>query len=124
MTSPRPVNAWWWLLPPVAYWKRHRQQEAFRQAALAHLPASEVQQLLAFSNAARGWFTVAVGATLIATKETWELGEILGWPQAVTWGIVGAALIASIGNAASTAGRTAKVLEAAGDTDASASRSA
>src|ERR1700741_3990893 len=35
-----------------------------------------------------GWAYVAVGASLLATKETWELHESYEWPEWVFWGLV------------------------------------
>ncbi len=36
-------------------------------------------------NKATGWFTVAAGATLFATKETWELFARYDWPVWLFW---------------------------------------
>lgn len=39
---------------------------------------------------ATGWFIVAAGALLLATKETWELAEASEWPA---WAFVGTLVV-------------------------------
>jgi hypothetical protein len=109
---PRRISAWWWLLPPVAYWKHRTEKERLRRVVLAALPADEVERMISFSNTARGWIVVAGGATLIGIKETWELVETLEWPSSTTWVISAAALLLSVSNAAITASRTEQILAA------------
>ena len=115
--DPHPVSGWWWLLPPVAYWKHHRERERLRRAALAVLPAADVdvERMISFSTTARGWLVVAAGATLIGVKETWELVEVNDWPAPTTWVIVAVALLLSVGNAAVTAVRTGQILSLIGN---------
>lgn len=112
--NPRRIPAWWWLLPPVAYWKHRNEKERLRRVVLAALPADEVERMISFSNTARGWLVVAGGATLIGIKETWELVDALEWPAIATWTITAAALVLSVGNAAITASRTEQILAGIG----------
>lgn len=111
--TPHHISPWWWLLPPVAYWKHHRERERIKQLALHTMSTEQIQRMLAFSNTALGWLFVAAGATLIAIKETYELVEITHWPHAWTWIIVIAALLIAVGNAALQTSRTRHILDAA-----------
>lgn len=74
---PRPprVSTWWWLLPPVAWYKARTGQRAYRDAVAKLLSEEQREQMLSFSNKANAWFVVAGGAYLIAVKETWETVE-------------------------------------------------
>ncbi|GAB2710355.1 hypothetical protein [Nocardia thraciensis] len=113
LLGPQHISPWWWLLPPVAYWKQHRERERTKQLALRTMSTEQIQRMLAFSNTALGWLFVAAGATLIAIKETYELVEIAHWPQVWTWVIVVAALLFAVGNAALQTSRTRHILAAA-----------
>ncbi|MFI6866730.1 hypothetical protein [Nocardia sp. NPDC050406] len=111
---PRRISPWWWLLPPVAYWKHHRERDRIKRLALETMSASDIERMLAFSNTALGWLFVAAGATLIAIKETYELVEIGHWHPAWTWIIVATALLFAVGNAALQTSRTSRILAASG----------
>lgn len=60
-------SVWWWLLWPVMYVLSQRE---LRDSA------PETREL---RRAATGWYLVATGGWLIALKETWRLGEAMGW---------------------------------------------
>lgn len=66
-------SAWWWLLPPVMYVLHRRWYRALKQAMLAQLTPAQREQVTSFQSKATGWFTVAAGATLLATGETWQI---------------------------------------------------
>jgi hypothetical protein len=84
---PRPVppSPWWWLLPPVMYLIRRRQSAAFRRAVLAQLTQAQREQFNSFINKATGWFTVALGAALLAAEQTWQVVERYRWPAWLFW---------------------------------------
>ena len=83
---PEPPSAWWWwLLPPAMYLIRRRRRSAFRRAALARLTQAQREQFSSFINKASGWFTVAVGATLLAAEQTWEVVDRYHWPVSLFW---------------------------------------
>jgi hypothetical protein len=79
---PAPPSPWWWLLPPVMYLIWRQCSNAFRQAALAQLTPAQREQFTSFINKATGWFTVALGAALLATEQTWQVIDRHHWP---TW---------------------------------------
>jgi hypothetical protein len=81
-------SGWWWLVPPVGYWKQRRYAQRERQAMMAALPPDVMANLVMFMNKATAWFYVASGAFLIALKETSELVEGHEWPTAVFWVLV------------------------------------
>jgi len=81
-------SAWWWLLPPVGYWKQRKYAERQREAVMAAMPREMMVGLVSYMNKATAWFYVAAGAFLIALKETYELVEGHEWPTAVFWVLV------------------------------------
>jgi len=85
---PEPPSAWWWLLPPAMYLIRHRRRSVFRREAMARLTQTQREQFSSFINKATGWFTVAVGATLLAAEQTWEAVERYHWPVWLFWLLV------------------------------------
>lgn len=95
--SPR-VSRWWWLLPPVAFYKMRKRNNDFQLAALAALTLQQREQFVGFKNKATAWFTVAGGAFLIALKETWELAELYELPVWIYWVAVVVLSIVAVGN--------------------------
>jgi hypothetical protein len=93
-------SAWWWLLPPVAYVLRSRWSRQFRKATFAQLTGVQLAQLTTFRSKANGWFTVAGGATLLATGETWQITEHYDWPVWVFWLLIVVMLATSVLNTA------------------------
>jgi hypothetical protein len=85
---PDPPSPWWWLLPPVLYLIRRRRHRAFHQAALAELTQTQREQVTRFVNKANGWFTVAIGATLLAAEQTWQVIERTHWPAWLFWPVI------------------------------------
>lgn len=85
--GPRP-STWWWLLPPVGYWKQHGFRQRQHDALVDAIPPDVLVGWLSFMNKATGWFYVAAGAFFIALKETWELVEGHHWSTAVFWVLV------------------------------------
>jgi hypothetical protein len=84
---PRPESpsAWWWLLPPIMYLIRRYRSNAFRHAAMAQLTQAQRDQSNVFINKATGWFTVAVGAALLAAEQTWQVVDRQHWPAWLFW---------------------------------------
>jgi hypothetical protein len=85
LRRPEPPSPRWWLLPPVMYVIRRRRGLAFRKAALALLTQAQREQRASFINKATGWFTVALGAALLAIDETWQLVTRQHWPAWLFW---------------------------------------
>jgi len=97
---PDPLSPWWWLLPPVLYLIRRRRGNAFRKAVLAQLTQAQRDQFTSFINKAVGWFTVAVGAFLLAVEQTWQVVERYRWPVWLFWLLIVVMLGASVLNTA------------------------
>jgi hypothetical protein len=91
---------WWWLLPPVMYLIRRRRGNAFRRAAVAQLSQVQQEQFASFVNKATGWFTVALGAALLAAEQTWQVIERYRWPVWLFWLLLIVMLGASVLNTA------------------------
>jgi cell division protein FtsW (lipid II flippase) len=64
--------------------RRHRGN-AFRQAAIAQLTQAQRDQFTSFVNKATGWFTVALGAALLAVDQTWQVIDRHHWPVWLFW---------------------------------------
>ncbi|MQY23931.1 hypothetical protein [Nocardia macrotermitis] len=110
VVPPQRISPWWWLLPPVAYWKYRQERERVKSAVLQSLSAEDVQRILTFSNTALGWLLVAGGATCIAIKETWEFVEAMEWPWGWTLLLVVLAGMAALGNTSYQTARTSRIL--------------
>jgi hypothetical protein len=108
---PDPPSPWWWLLPPVMYLIRRHRSNAFRQAALAQLTQAQRAQSISFINKATGWFTVALGAALLAAEQTWQVINRQHWPAWLFWILIIVMLSVSVLNTAlrMTRGRAADV---------------
>jgi hypothetical protein len=111
LARPALPSPWWWLLPPAMYVLRRRRRQAFRQAALAQLTQAQREQVTSFLNKATAWFTVAVGAALLAADQTWQVVERQHWPAWLFWVLAVVMLGASVLN---TAIRMARDQRAAG----------
>jgi len=84
-------SGWWWLLPPVGYVVAVRRQRRFRHAVFHQLGPDAQRDLVRYVDKATGWYLVAIGAVLIAAKETWELHEHYEWPAWAFWALMVAA---------------------------------
>jgi hypothetical protein len=80
LAPPPRTSAWWWLLPPVAYVLNSRRSRAWRSQVFLLLTLEQRERYIAFSNKAAGWLIVAMGASLLAVKETAEIVERQEWP--------------------------------------------
>ena len=89
-------SAWWWLLPPVMYVLHRRWYKALRQAMLAQLTQTQREQMTRFQSKSTGWFTVAAGATLLATGETWQIIQHYRWPVWAFWLLAAVMLAAAV----------------------------
>ncbi|THG31675.1 hypothetical protein [Naasia lichenicola] len=94
--APAPDSPWWWLVPPVAMWRRQRISRAHHEAMLKVMTEEQVTQLLRFGAKATGWLIVALGAAFIAAKETWELVELLEWRTWTFFALVVAGVFAAV----------------------------
>jgi hypothetical protein len=97
---PDPPSPWWWLLPPVMYVIRRHRGKAFRTAAMAQLTQAQRDQATSFFNKATGWFTVALGAALLAAEQTWQVIERQHWPGWLFWLLIIVMLGVSVLNTA------------------------
>ncbi|WP_285503614.1 hypothetical protein [Actinokineospora sp. NBRC 105648] len=104
------VSPWWWLLPPVRYWRQRKVNRAYRKAFMAALSAEQIDVLVTFINKATAWLFVGLGGLLIATKETYELAEHHEWPTAVFWVLVVVMVVLCLLNTAARMHRTKDVV--------------
>ena len=95
---PKMPSPWWWLLPPVMYVLRRRWNRKFRHATYAHLRPDQREQVTSFRHKAAGWYTVAIGAFLLAAGETWSITEHYRWPVWLFWVLIVVMLAASVLN--------------------------
>ena len=109
-TAKRP-SGWWWLIPPVGYWKQRRYAQDERKAMMAALPRDVMASWVTFMNKATAWFYVASGAFLIALKETYELVEGHEWPTLAFWVLVVVMAGIATGNTAVRMSRTHQLVE-------------
>jgi hypothetical protein len=100
LPRPEPPSPWWWLLPPVMYLIRRRSGRAFRRAALARLTQVQRAQFTRFISKAAGWFTVALGAALLAAEQTWQITIRYRWPDWLFWVLIVVMLAACVLNTA------------------------
>jgi hypothetical protein len=98
--APGRPSPWWWLLPPVMYVLQRRWSRTFRQVSLAQLTEAQREQITSFRNKATGWYTVAVGALLLAAGETWQVIRHYEWPVWLFWLLMVVMLVASLLNTA------------------------
>ena len=82
------------------YLLHRRWYKALRQAMLAQLTPTQREQMASFQSKTTGWFTVAAGATLLATGETWQIVQHYGWPVWLFWLLIVVMLSAAILNTA------------------------
>jgi hypothetical protein len=83
--APDQVSNWWWLVPPIHWVLRRRRQEAYKRLILDVMQDEDYEALTQFVNKAVGWILVAVGALLIAAKETYGLCQDMEWSDVVFW---------------------------------------
>lgn len=106
-------SAWWWLIPPVGYWKQREYSNRQREAVMAAIPRETMVGLVSYMNKATAWFYVAGGAFLIALKETYELVEGHEWPTALFWVLVVVMAGIAAVNTAVRMSRTHQIVERA-----------
>ena len=83
--EPPPVSRWWLLLPPVWYFLRARRESIYRHRVGEAMDDEDLLAFLTVKDVLNAWLYVAVGAALIAVKETWELHETYEWPVWAFW---------------------------------------
>jgi hypothetical protein len=88
LPRPKMPSPWWWLLPPVMYFLARRANSANQRAIFAAMTDTQREQFTSFKNKAAGWLIVALGGTLLATGETWQITEHYEWPTWVFWLLV------------------------------------
>ncbi len=79
-------SRFWWLVPPAMYLVTRRRLAADR---------STDDRARLFRASGTGWFAVAIGSTLLAMRETWDLTELLGGGVAAFWLLYLALLVAA-----------------------------
>jgi hypothetical protein len=83
--APERLSMWWWLVPPVLYLLKRRHAVRRREMTLAALTPEKRKKAVMFVSKATGWFMVAAGGTLLASKETWQLVERYAVPAWLFW---------------------------------------
>ena len=78
------------------YVLHRRWTRAFWQATFAQLTQTQREQLTALRNKARGWFTVAVGALLLAAGEIWQIIEHHRWLAWLFWLLIAVMLAVAV----------------------------
>ena len=96
--KPEGFSPWWWLLPPVAWYRQRARARQHQNDVMKALDPQLAEQAVSFFNKANAWFVVAGGAALIAVKETWELIETWEWPVWVFWVLIVVCPILCVGN--------------------------
>lgn len=91
--TPDKISPWWWLLPPVAWFRIRRRGREHRAEVMKALDQDLVEATVTFLNKANAWLVVAGGAALLGVKETWELVETVEGPP---WLFVVLVLLAPI----------------------------
>jgi hypothetical protein len=86
--EPEPVSRWWLLLPPVWWILDRRRDSIYRHRVGEALEDEDLLAFLTVRDILNAWLYVAIGAALIAVKETWELHEGYHWPEWVFWILV------------------------------------
>jgi hypothetical protein len=97
---PKPPSPWWWLVPPVFYLLRRQRSREYLRAVFDQLTQDQKQQFARFVNKATGWFTVALGASLLAAEQTWLITERYEWPVWLFWLLLAVMLGLSVLNTA------------------------
>ena len=77
--DPPKVSMWWWVLPPVYLYLRHRRTEAFRDEWMASLAEKDYTSLKHYFDKASGWMVVGAGGALLAVSTTWALCAEMDW---------------------------------------------
>ena len=113
LPPPERISPAWWLVPPVAYLKIVRRQQAQRAQMMSGLTAEQTRSLVTFINVGNGWFLVAAGAALIAAKETWEVTERMEWPLWVFFALYVVAALAATGYTVARQRRSHQVMDEA-----------
>lgn len=108
---PDPVSPWWWLLPPVMWFKQVRRNQAHQYEVLTALSAEQVEAFVSYSAKSTGWFLVGAGGFLIAVKETYELVEVMEWSVVLVWVLILVMALLSVVNAGLRMRRSQQVVE-------------
>ena len=111
VAKPDRLSPWWWLLPPVAWIKQTRRSRVYRQAVMEAMSQSQLEQTVSFLNKANAWGIVALGAFLIAVKETWESVELFHWWVGVFWILIVAIPILCFANSAVRINQSDKMIK-------------
>jgi hypothetical protein len=90
VTEPPQVSRWWLLCPPVWWFLKARRESIYRHQVGEAMADEDLLAFLTVQDVLNAWLYVAIGASLIAVKETWELHEAYEWPEWTFFlGIVG-----------------------------------
>lgn len=74
-TPPPPTSPWWWLIPPVYYALNAARSKRYREMIMTKMDPDALRSMVTFGRKATGWLVVALGAFVVAIKETAELAE-------------------------------------------------
>ncbi len=95
--EPPEVSTWWILLPPVWFLLRWRRENEYRKRVTAVIEDRHLVAFLAVKDIVNAWAYIALGASLIAVKETWELHEAYEWAESVFWALIVLMLVVCVG---------------------------
>jgi hypothetical protein len=95
--EPPQVSGWWLLLPPVWWFLRARRESQYRDEVAAVMDDRDLLAFLNFKDVLNGWAYVAMGASLIAVKETWEVHESYEWPEWAFFALIVVMLLFCVG---------------------------
>jgi hypothetical protein len=97
VTEPEQVSNWWLLVPPVWYFLKRRRESIYRHLVGEAMADEDLLAFLTVKDVLNAWLYVAVGASLIGFKETWELHESYEWPEWTFFALVVFAVSVCIG---------------------------
>lgn len=97
VVEPPPISRLWLVLPPVWWLLNRRRDSIYRHQIGAAMEDEDLLAFLTVRDILNAWLYVAVGASLIAVKETWELHETYEWPEWAFWLIVVGMVVFCVG---------------------------
>jgi len=80
---PPKVSSWWWILPPIKFYKELKRGNINRQSIIKALPSEDVEAIISFNSKATAWLMVAVGGLCVACQESYTLTQHNKWNNIV-----------------------------------------
>lgn len=92
------VSSWWWLLPPIKFYKEFQRGRRSRLRIFEFLSPEDVAAMVSFNSKASAWLFVAFGGLCIASKETYELAHHNEWSSVLVFLLIVGMFVISIMN--------------------------